>query len=114
VKNGDFANFHILVREGLKKEKSIEEIANYYGIDLTLATALSLRGKNDDERLTALNLNPKKYTVWNFTSAHDLIGDPNFKGRIPGEIVLNCLYWFTKQGDLVVDPMDWFAPVPPW
>ena len=48
---------------------------------------------------------PKVFNVWNFGRFDDQYGTPNFPGRTPGQIVENVLYYWTKDGDLVVDPM---------
>ena len=85
--------------------KSIEEIAEFYGLDLTLTRAILLEGKTDEKRAEELDINIRKFTVWNFSSCHPLMGRESFKGRIPGEIPFNAMHWFSKQGDLVVDPM---------
>jgi hypothetical protein len=45
----------------------------------------------------------KLTTLWNFASCDPHFGFP-FPGRIPGQIVLNLLHYFTESGDLVVDP----------
>lgn len=45
----------------------------------------------------------KVSTLWNFASCDPRFGFP-FPGRIPGQIVMNLLYYFTEPGDLVVDP----------
>jgi hypothetical protein len=42
--------------------------------------------------------------VWNFTACDDRFG-LDWPGRIPGQIVLNVLHYFTDEGDLVIDPM---------
>lgn len=42
--------------------------------------------------------------VWNFTACDESMG-VDYPGRIPGQIVLNCLYYWTKKDDLVIDPM---------
>jgi len=47
---------------------------------------------------------PQIYDVWNFQSLDEDMGI-DYPGRIPGQLVLNVLYYFTKQGDLVIDPM---------
>ncbi len=47
----------------------------------------------------------KTFDVWNFQGCDERYGDPSFPGRIPGQLIKNLLYYFTKQGDLVVDPM---------
>jgi len=42
--------------------------------------------------------------VWNFSACDESLGIA-YPGRIPGQIVLNCLYYWTTKKDLVVDPM---------
>jgi DNA modification methylase len=46
----------------------------------------------------------KRTDVWNIPSCDDRYGT-DYPGRIPGQIVLNVLYYFTDKGDLVIDPM---------
>jgi len=46
-----------------------------------------------------------KYSdVWNIPACDDRYGT-DYPGRIPGQIVLNVLYYYTDEGDLVIDPM---------
>jgi len=44
------------------------------------------------------------YNVWRFSEPDHRLGRDT-PGRIPGQIALNLLYYYTEQGDLVVDPM---------
>jgi len=44
------------------------------------------------------------YTSWQFSENDPRFGIPH-PGRIPGQIPANVIYYFTKPGDLVVDPM---------
>jgi len=81
-----------------------EEIARRYGLPLPVVHAKMLDGKNDAERLKHLGIKLQPYDVWHFTSCHDLMGDKH-PGRIPGELVTHALYFYTKPGDLVIDPM---------
>lgn len=81
-------------------------------IDETLAWAIHLQGKSDDERLeqlnkalSGINLQPRYFDIWNFSKCMPLTGKDVYPGRIPGQIVFNVLYFFTKSGDLVIDPM---------
>lgn len=48
---------------------------------------------------------PQETAFWNFPKSMDVFGDPNFPGRCNGELVMNVLYYWTKEGDLIVDPM---------
>ena len=50
-------------------------------------------GENND----GLDCNPRPYDVWNFAECYDLMGY-EYKGRIPGQIALQLLYFFTEQG----------------
>jgi hypothetical protein len=42
--------------------------------------------------------------VWTFETPDPRFGKSNFKGRIPGQIVANALYYYTKSNDYIVDP----------
>jgi hypothetical protein len=65
----------------------------------------SLFGWANQKALTTTEFTPQLYNVWNFAACDDRFGDQSFEGRIPGQIVQNILYYFTVEGDLVVDPM---------
>jgi DNA modification methylase len=65
---------------------------------------LALHDLEDAKRLGKLDIKVQPYDVWHFQSCHDLMGDEH-PGRIPGELICHVLYFFTKPGSLVVDPM---------
>lgn len=81
-----------------------EDIAKQNNWDITLATAIALDGKDDRERLDYLGIKLQPYDVWQFPKCHDLMGSQH-PGRIPGELICHVLYFFTEQGDVVLDPM---------
>jgi DNA modification methylase len=56
-----------------------------------------------DER-TKYGFDLRERNVWTFETPDPRFGKPNFKGRIPGQIVANTLYYYTKPGDYIVDP----------
>ncbi len=56
-----------------------------------------------DER-TKYGFDLRDRNVWTFETPDPRFGKSNFKGRIPGQIVANALYYYTKTGDYVVDP----------
>ncbi len=80
------------------------DIAERHNMPLQLVWAIDLEGRTDKERMARLNINIQPYDVWNFGKCHDLFGDKH-PGRIPGEIVAHALYFFTKPGDYIIDPM---------
>jgi len=47
---------------------------------------------------------PKVYNIWNFAGRNPNFGF-EYPGNIPGEIALNVIYYYTQEGDLIVDPM---------
>lgn len=104
-------NLETIKSDFYDKRKPIEEIAEYYHLDIPLTWALALEGMDDVSRLeklsennNGLDCNPRPYDVWNFSECCDLMGY-KYKGRIPGQLALQLLYFFTEQGDLVIDPM---------
>ncbi len=100
-----------LVKTFLDRGDSVEEMADKLKLDLQLAWCMTLEGFDDQQRLEILNekvkglsCKPRPYDVWNFAGCHELMGY-QYEGYIPGQLVLQLLYFYTKQRDLVVDPM---------
>lgn len=56
-----------------------------------------------DER-TKYGFDLRDRNVWSFDSPDPRFGKPGFKGRLAGQIVGNALYYYSKPGDVVVDP----------
>lgn len=56
-----------------------------------------------DER-TKYGFDLRERNVWTFETPDPRFGKPNYKGRMPGQIVANALYYYSKPGDYVVDP----------
>lgn len=81
-----------------KQKEVIEEVAEkkltYQETALLVQQTL---GKSD--------FKPQLYNVWNFNECDDRFGLPTFKGRIPGQIVQNVIYYFSEENAVVVDPM---------
>jgi len=98
-------NFNIKeIQDSFSKGKSVEDLAGYHNLDQTLTWAIILNNKSDKERFDLLEFEPKVYDVWNYASCDKRIGQEH-PGQIPGQIVLNILYYYTKPDDLVVDFM---------
>lgn len=107
----DLPNLVKLLKSLINRGNSVEDAAEKLKIDLTLAWALALEGLDNRARLEKLSedvkglkCDPRPYDVWNFAECCDLMGY-KYKGRIPGQIVLQLLFFFTEPGDLVIDPM---------
>jgi len=44
------------------------------------------------------------FNLWRFSSCDSKYGLVGYPGRIPGQIIENLLYYFTREDDLIVDP----------
>ena len=60
--------------------------------------------KTDIEILEKLGISIRPQDVWNFPKQDQRFG-LEYPGQVSADIVFNTLYFFTEQGDLVVDPM---------
>jgi hypothetical protein len=56
-----------------------------------------------DER-TKYGFDLKEKNIWSFDTPDPRFGKPGFKGRIPGQIVANALFYYSNPGDIIVDP----------
>lgn len=59
--------------------------------------------KTDIELMAEFDKTPRPYDVWNF-KLDSRFGKP-YPGQIPADIIFQTLYFFTEQGNKVVDPM---------
>jgi DNA modification methylase len=75
-----------------------------------LSWAIILNGKSDLERLATFGKSeysddsPRHYNLWIFSLIDKRLGTDH-PGRLACQVMLNLLYYYTKQRDLVVDPM---------
>lgn len=92
------------VNELLTKGFSVNTIAEKLGWSEPLVWAAALENKEDKERFDALAWNIRPWDYWNWGDVDHRFGD-DWDGRIPGQLVAHVLYFFTRQNDLIVDPM---------
>lgn len=120
VKNAEFGKIHKMLSE----DRSMDYIADHYQMDLALAWALRLEGKEDrirfrgdvspgtkTEDLKELRWGVRTWDNWYFSDCDERFGDA-CDGRIPAQLVAHTLFYFTRQGDLVMDPMAGGGVVP--
>jgi len=105
ILNNVFTNFSETVKSLLKQGFSPSTIAERLNVaEESLVWAIALEGKSDEERMKEFQVAPEIYNVWNFSMRDKRLGHEHI-GHIAGQIPLNVIYFYTKQGDLVVDPM---------
>ena len=103
MQNCHLAKIHNALPEGWN-DKGIAEVASRLNLPLTDAMAAAMQEMDDIERFERLGIKSQPYDVWHFSDCHDLMGD-EYPGRIPGQLICHVLYFYTKPGDLVLDPM---------
>lgn len=82
----------------------MDYIARHYNMDLALVWALRLEGKTDQEKFKELGWGLRTWDQWNFNECDERFGD-DWPGRIPAQLIAHTLFYFTKPGDVVLDPM---------
>jgi len=88
-----------------------EQIAEQHNLDEPLVWAILLEGKDDIERFKLFgkseygNDQPKLSDYWKFSKRDPRLGQANYPGNLYGQEAMNIIYRFSRQGDLVVDPM---------
>ena len=99
-------------RTTITRDKELIDYANKYD-DVknadnrkeALKNLRQIKKKEEFERADQFPLVPKIHNIWTFEKESILFGKEGYPGAIPGGIVLNVLYYYTEENDLVVDPM---------
>ena len=60
--------------------------------------------RREDER-TKFGFDLKERNVWSFDLPDPRFGKSGYKGRLPGQIVANALFYYAQPGATVLDPM---------
>jgi hypothetical protein len=60
--------------------------------------------RRQDEK-TKYGFDLKERNIWSFEAPDPRFGKSGFKGRLPGQVVANALFYYTGPGTLIVDPM---------
>jgi len=87
-----------------KDGSRIPDIAEKYVVPQPLVWSVLLQDKTDQERFKDLNWGLRTWDQWYFNDVDKRFGD-DWPGRIPAQLVAHTLFYFTRQDDLVFDPM---------
>ncbi len=60
--------------------------------------------RREDEK-TRFGFDLKERNVWSFDTPDPRFGKPGYKGRLPGQVVANALFYYSEPGWIVLDPM---------
>lgn len=105
LKNLNFTKFSKILVSLSKKGFSVDAIKNRIGCKSDALVWATLFDSEDDEtRMRKFGVNPNPFNIWSFQNRDERLGIKHLM-NIPGQIVMNVLYYFTELGDFVVDPM---------
>jgi ParB/RepB/Spo0J family partition protein len=99
------------IQNDLKIGTSVSESAKNHQFPEPLGWHMALEQMTDQERFKALNWGLLTWDHWYWNDLDYRFGD-DWPGRIPAQLVAHTLFYFTKQGQLVFDPMAGGGVVP--
>ncbi len=92
------------VNNDIQKGFTVPQVAEKQGWPESLVWSLKLEGKDDLGKCHELQWGIRTWDNWYFIDCDKKFGD-EWPGRIPAQLVAHILYFFSKKGDLVFDPM---------
>ena len=66
--------------------------------------SLVLENKEDIPRFRELGWGLRTWDQWEWNNCDKRFGD-DWPGRMPAQLIAHILYYFSKQNDLILDPM---------
>ncbi|MGD9158549.1 MAG: ParB/RepB/Spo0J family partition protein [Desulfobacteraceae bacterium] len=99
------------MKKAVKAGKTVSQAAIENRCPLAPAWSIALEHIDDMERFRLLGWGLRTWDYWFYNDVDKRFGD-NWPGRIPAQMVAHILYYFTDQGDLVMDPMAGGGVVP--
>ena len=97
-------NSDLRVTFRLSKGFTVPQVAQKHDWPEPMVWSQALKGKDDQTRFKKLNWGIRTWDLWNFIDCDKRFGDV-WPGRIPAQLVAHILYFFSKQDDLIFDPM---------
>jgi hypothetical protein len=83
---------------------TVAQVAEKHGWTDPMVWSLALEGKNDHDRFKALGWGLRTWDLWEWIDCDKRFGD-DWPGRIPAQLIAHILRYFSKQDDLILDPM---------
>ena len=93
-----------LINSDLSRGFTVPQVAEKHGWTEPMVWSLALEDKEDLERFKELNWGLRTWDQWEWNDCDKRFGD-DWPGRIPAQLIAHILFYFSKQNDLIVDPM---------
>ncbi|MBW2003809.1 MAG: ParB N-terminal domain-containing protein [Deltaproteobacteria bacterium] len=88
----------------LEKGFTVAQVAEKHGWTEPMVWSLALYNREDIERFKELGWGLRTWDLWEWNDCDRRFGD-DWPGRIPAQLIAHILYYFSKQNDLILDPM---------
>jgi len=88
----------------LSRGFTVTQVAEKHGWTEPMVWSLALEENNDLQRFEALNWGLRTWDLWDWNDCDQRFGD-EWPGRIPAQMIAHILYYFSKEKDLILDPM---------
>ncbi len=92
------------VKADLSRGYTVAQVAGKHGWTEPMVWSLAFEGKDDMKRFKELNWGLRTWDLWEWNDCDKRFGD-DWPGRIPAQLIAHILYYFSKQKDLIFDPM---------
>jgi hypothetical protein len=99
------------VKKAIKTGKTVNQAAMENNCPPAVAWSVALENRDDWERFRLLGWGLRTWDYWFYNDVDKRFGD-DWPGRIPAQMIAHMLYYFTEQGELVMDPMAGGGVVP--
>ena len=83
---------------------TVSQVAQKHGWTEPMVWSLALEDKDDQERFKELGWGLRTWDQWDFNDCDKRFGD-DWPGRIPAQLIAHILFYFSRPGDLILDPM---------
>ena len=93
-----------LINADLERGFTVAQVAEKHGWTEQMVWSLALEDKEDLERFKELGWGLRTWDLWEWNDCDKRFGD-DWPGRIPAQLIAHILYYFSKQNDLILDPM---------
>ena len=93
-----------LINADLERGFTVAQVAEKHNWTEPMVWSLALKDKEDLERFKELGWGLRTWDQWEWNDCDKRFGD-DWPGRIPAQMIAHILFYFSKQNDLILDPM---------
>ncbi|MGD9163091.1 MAG: DNA methyltransferase [Desulfobacteraceae bacterium] len=93
-----------LLNEDMQNGFTVAQVAEKHGWSEPLVWSIRLQEENDLAKYRELQWGLRTWDDWKWADCDKRFGD-EWPGRIPSQLIAHILYYFSRQNDLVLDPM---------